>query len=228
MTPTELYQYLQDRLGGTNFGLSPSVLWRYLTRAQNHVVESTQISFRADVPVLTTAGIGTYDLSNAGIISYTAGCSLKDLKRVGYNLNRCLKKRNVGWIQDQRLRQSNCPWDPAYYAFHYQAGKPTLELWPAAKHSISAEAVDSAYLHLDITEEYPALSAETATLIAPPYAHECIYLWAAFYVFDDFGDERRFSLSNAAGMGTADKKLKAVRAQSVKNASGDGEIGYAH
>jgi hypothetical protein len=222
MIPAELYQYLQDRLGGSDFGLSPDVLWRYLTRAQNHVVEESAISFRANVPVLTNSGDQTYDLTDDELIQYTTGCSLKDLKRVGYNLNRSLKLRSVAWIDNQRRRQQNSPWDPAFYAFHFQGGKPTLELWPAARHT--TEDGCESLLRLDITEEYPALSARTEALIAPVYAHDCIYLWAAFYIFDDFGDERRFSLSNAANTGTADKKLRLVRAQSVKNASGDGLI----
>jgi hypothetical protein len=222
MTPSELYQYLVDRLGGTNYNLSPEVLRRYLTRAQNHIVDRSSISFRASVPIVTEAGDESFALNDDELIQYTTGCSLKDLKRVSYNQNLSLKKRNVGWIRAARLNQPSNPGDPAFYAFHYERGTPTLEIWPAAKHTV-LDACDS-FLRLDITERYPSITAEDSSLIAPEYAHECLYLWAAFYIFDDFGDERRFSLSNVNRTGTADQELKSVRAQSIKNASGDGII----
>lgn len=232
MTSAEMLTALQDRLLG-NYGLSDPTLYRYLTRAQRYAENNTKITFEAAVPIKTTSGDGTFDLSSAAVIqlrahpSTSTAYTVLTVDRVHYYNVEKIVPVNYAEIRANRQISGSQTGYPEKFSFRNVGsalgGTPTLDLWPHVIHTETSFA--TAKLAVDVTWRTTDISALVAPA-TPAYSHDFIWLWAAYCILaEGRAPGLAAGLHNANLNGEADKAFKVMRNTSNNQSSGRLKLG---
>ncbi len=226
MTTAEILELLKDRLGNTR-GLSDALLYRYLTRARKYAEDHAPINFVAAVGVKTTIGDIRFDLTDPAVFDIlthpddaTELCTIRSVENVQYYIYPSLRDVPYKIIRSVRQNSGNGSGWPYMYSLTRPSDTPTLEIYPAAAHTVTTFLDDDVKLALDVNWRTPDINADLNPM-TPSYADDFIFTYAAYLVQSQNGDQR-------AGLAFAEAKnlWKAVKNTANKESSGRAQLGW--
>ena len=228
MTSAEMLLALKDRLLG-NYGLSDATLYRYLTRAKRYAENNSKITHEAAVPVITTAGDGTFNLSSASVLqirthpSTATAYAVLTVDRVHYYNVEKIDPVAFAVIRANRQISGSQTGYPYCYAYHQVGSTPTLDLWPHVIHTETS--FSTAKLAVDVTWRTTDISASVAPA-TPTYADDFIWMWAAYCILaEGRAPALAAELHNARETGEADKAFRTMRNTANNQSSGLMKLG---
>lgn len=141
---------------GQSFGLQDTQFYAYMNYVVRELEDKTLCTMRQNIPILTTSGEGTYDLSDTDIITPTSSCSFKKIRRLwGENTTKKVRESDLATIS--RLRLSNTGGGiPILFSQTIVADDLILDVFP---NSMVTTDADSVNLFCNIIEKTPTVSA---------------------------------------------------------------------
>jgi hypothetical protein len=180
----------RDLAKGQSYGLTNSIIYHYLNRSKRQVELRTMCTFRANVPIKTTLGTGTYDLSDSSVIELSNSLCKTAIVLEAYYKMIASPLPQVDLAKIARLRLvSNYSAYPDMYSQVLVSGNLQMDLYPSP--NVTIDDFDDAYLYVDMKESTPDISSTQDPLTPDmPEIDDAIVAGAVWNIAQNFRDIR--------------------------------------